>query len=248
VTANVRSLLCVLVLACGACTKPPAKPTVVRVAGASDLTEAFQEIGRTFETQNPGLKVELSFSSSGLLAKQIEQSAPYDVFAAAGTSFIDDVVKSGACDAATRRVYAAGQLVVWSKDVMPTKLEDLADAHFKKIAIANPDHAPYGAAAKETLIASGLWDAVKDRVVFGDNVRATLQMAQTGNADAALVAASLLVGKPSLAVDPAKHQPISQALVVCSHGGNIEGGKKFADLVTSPVGRVALKQYGLSAP
>jgi molybdate transport system substrate-binding protein len=231
-------LLALLLVA--ACQKAqPQAPAPVRVAAAADLTQAFEELAK----KSP-VPVELTFGSSGLLAKQLREGAPFDVFAAANVSFVDEAIASGNCDAATKRSYARGRLAVWTKEG-GVPLEQLADERFKHIAIANPEHAPYGQAAKEALTSAGLWEKVEPRIVNADNVRAALQLAESGNAEAAIVAASLVAGKGTL-VDESKHKPLIQALVVCTRGKNAAGGKTFADLVSSDAGREVLERYGFS--
>src|ERR1044071_3039862 len=161
----------------------------LKVAAASDLTFAFKDLGAAYEKKT-GQKVEFSFGSTGLLAKQLAEGAPFDVFAAANVSFIDDVVKAGACDASTKSDYAIGRLAMWApndpKVAPPATLNDLTDKRFVKIAIANPEHAPYGKAAVEAMTAAGIYDAVKSKLVYGENVSQTLQFAQSGNAEVAM--------------------------------------------------------------
>ena len=131
------------------------------MAAASDLTRAFEDLGKAFENKTHITPV-FTFGSSGLLAKQIEQGAPFYLFAAANKEYADEVVASGRCDAGTLRPYARGRIVVWCPSGVqaPTKLADLADPRFKRIAIANPEHAPYGRAAKQALEKEGIWDKV----------------------------------------------------------------------------------------
>jgi molybdate transport system substrate-binding protein len=229
-----------------ACRSAPVSPPPVRVAAAADLTQAFEELARGFPE-----KVEFSFGSSGLLARQVREGAPFDVFAAANVSFVDDAVKAGACDAATKRSYARGRLAVWTREGTAVSVEALGDERFKHLALANPEHAPYGQAAKEALVSAGLWERVEPRVVYAENVRAALQFAQSGNAEVALVAASLVIGADAGAftlVDESRHKPLEQALVVCAHGPNAKGGRAFADLVASDAGRAVLARYGFSPP
>jgi molybdate transport system substrate-binding protein len=231
----------VVVVLLVACQKPAEAP--VRVAAAADLTQAFEELAAKLPQ-----KVDFTFGSSGLLARQVREGAPFDVFAAANVSFVDQALS--ACDASTRRAYARGRLALWTRQGAVT-LEQLADERFRHIALANPEHAPYGQAAKEALISAGLWEKLEPRLVYGENVRATLQLAQSGNADAALVAASLVVngdGGAFTLVDEAKHKPLEQALVVCTHGKNTAGGRAFADLVSSDVGKSVLERYGFTVP
>jgi molybdate transport system substrate-binding protein len=238
-----------------ACSKPtPAPPAAPKIAAASDLTKAFTELGAAFEKQH-GVKPIFSFGSTGLLAKQIKEGGPFDVFAAANVSYAEDVVKAGACDGSTKALYARGRIVVWtgkaSHAAPPEKLTDLTDARFRKIAIANPEHAPYGKAAQQVLERAGVWEAVKPKLVFGENIQETMKFAQTGNADVGLVALSLSIGAKdgtALPIDPAMHDPIDQALVVCKHGKNAEAGRAFAEFVNAPAGREVMKRYGFVRP
>ena len=225
-----------------ACRKPDA-PTPLRVAAASDLSRAFEELGRRLEPAPV-----FTFGSSGLLAKQLAGGAPFDLFAAANRGYVDDAVKAGACDGATARSYARGRLAVWSK-AGPVKLDELRDEKHQSIAIANPDHAPYGRAAKEALASAGLWDAVEPRLVLGENIRQTLQLAQTGNVEVAIVALALVMDEPNaVRVDAAAHQPLIQALAVCRNGGNRAGAEAFAKLLESDQGRAVLAKYGFEPP
>jgi molybdate transport system substrate-binding protein len=193
--------------------------------------------------------VVLSFGASGALAKQLGQGAPFDVFAAASSSFVDEAVEAGACDASTKALYARGYLVVWTRANAPQigTLDDLRGEAVKRISIANPEHAPYGKAAREALTRAGVWSAVESKIVQAENVRQALQFAETGNTDVAIVALSLVSTKnegQKLAIDPALHAPIDQTLVVCRHGKNAEGGRAFAALVESPEGQKLLRRYG----
>jgi len=235
------------------CGQAAPEARAVRVAAAADLTRAFEELGRAFEAR-PRQRVIFSFGATGLLAKQLREGAPFDVFAAANTAFVDEVVEAGACDAATQRPYARGHLVVWTKRggvQPPSALAELGDARFKRISIANPDHAPYGLAARQALESSGLWERLKPRLVLGENVRQALQFAETGNVEAAIVARSLVIedrDNPTLEVDGGLHRPIDQSLVVCTRGANREGGERFADFVASDEGKTIMARYGFSLP
>lgn len=245
-----------------ACAKEPAAgsspdgaagPREVRVAAASDLAGALKEIGEAYEKAR-GDKVVITFGSTGMLAKQIAEGAPYDVFFAANVSFVDDVVKAGACKGATKAPYARGRIVVWAKDGIaepaPTALADLKEARFAKVAIANPEHAPYGKAAQQAMVAAGVWETVKPKLVYAENISQTLQFAQTGNAEAAVVALSLAItskGGKWTAIDESAHEPIDQALVVCNRGDNEAGGAAFAGYVGNE-GRDAMRRFGFVLP
>lgn len=225
---------------------PSAAPPV-QVAAASDLAVAFEELGTLFEART-GQKVTFSFAASGALAQQLGQGAPFDLFAAANASFADAAVASGACDGASKARYARGHLVAWSKTRGKlTSLAELRGAEIKRIAIANPEHAPYGKAAREALSAAGLWAELEPKLVYAENVRQALQLAQTGNAEVALVALSLVARDTAgqrLAIDPELHQPLEQTLVVCGRGKNRAGGQAFAQLVTSADGQALLARHG----
>ena len=253
-------LAIVMVLALAACGKkaaqdqPAATAAGIKVAAASDLEFAFREIGAQFEKQT-GKTVTFTFGSSGNLAKQIAQGAPYDVYAAANAAFVDDTVKAGACDGATKAMYARGRIVLWTKKsdgpAAPASLADLKDERFKKIAIANPEHAPYGKAAKQAMEKLGIWDTLQPKLVFGENIQQTLHFAQSGNADAAIAALSLALKADDgtyILIDDSLHAPLDQALAACKNGTSIDLGKQFAAFVSSPGGHEIMKRYGFLLP
>jgi molybdate transport system substrate-binding protein len=233
----------------GGCKPIPSKPQpAVAVAAAADLALAFEEMGKLFEART-GQRVTFSFGASGTLAKQLEEGAPFDLFAAASAGFVDSAVQAGACDGATKALYARGHLVAWSrKQGAPLRtLADLSRPEIKHVAIASPEHAPYGKAAKEALTRARLWPALEGKIVQAENVRQALQFARTGNADVALVALSLVAQDESgqrLTIDPALYGPIEQTLVVCRHGKNAAGARELARLVESSEGQALLEKHG----
>jgi molybdate transport system substrate-binding protein len=229
-----------------------AKKEVVRVAAASDLAGTLEELESRFERRT-GAHLTVSYGASGLLAKQLEQGAPFDVFLAANASFVDRAVESGACDGATRSFYARGRLGLFTKGDAsgPASIRDLSDPRFYRIAIANPEHAPYGRAAREALRKSGLWESLEPRIVYAENVRQALQMAESGNADAALVSfshAERAKGGKALEVDATLHAPLDQMLVVCKNGKNAGSGAAFARYVASPEARQVFSKGGFLPP
>lgn len=225
----------------------------VRVAAAADLSRALPELGAEFERRS-GHAISVSFGSTGWLAKQLREGAPFDVFAAANASFADDLVAAGACDGTTKQRYARGRIAVWTRRGaahVPRSLADLDKPEFKRIAIANPAHAPYGQAARAALQAAGIWSAVEPRLVYGENVAQTLQLAASGNAEAAFVALALVVedrDNPWMLVDESWHPPIDQTLVVCWGGANRAGGQAFADFVGTQAGRALMRRHGFLLP
>jgi molybdate transport system substrate-binding protein len=235
-----RTLFVALLFALAGC-KARVGAAPVRVAAAADLSRAFEELGKQVEPAPV-----FSFGSSGLLAKQLAEGAPFDVFAAANVAFVEQATRSGACGPAER--FARGRLAVWTK-TGGVALEALGEEQYARIAIANPEHAPYGQAAKEALVSAGLWERVEKRLVYGENVRQTLQLAQTGNVEAAIVARALVEADPhAVVVDGALHQPLTQAIAVCTHGENRAGGEAFVKRVRSAEGRAVLKKYGFEPP
>jgi molybdate transport system substrate-binding protein len=229
---------------------PPAG--ALKVAAASDLAFAFEEVGQAFASDT-GQRPTFSFGSTGQLARQIAEGAPFDLFAAASVSFVDDVVRAGACDPATRAMYARGRIGVWSgKGIAGVKaLGELTQDRFVKIAIANPEHAPYGRAAKQALEKAGLWQTVAPKIVYAENIQQTLKFAQSGNAEAAIVAlslASVVKDGSFLLIGEEQHPPIDQALVVCRNGANAGAARSFARFVGSARGREIMKRHGFLLP
>ncbi len=224
----------------------------LRIAAAADLARAFEEVGKAFEAKTH-IKPIFNFGSSGLLATQISQGAPYFLYAAANRGYAQKAIDSGNCDPDSAKLYARGRVVVWSPKGVeaPKTLADLADARFRKIAIANPQHAPYGQAAQQALEKAGVWPQVKDRMVLAENVQATMLYARDKNADAGLVALSLAVvtdGGSFLPIDPSLHDSLDQTLVVCGKGEEADAARKFAAFVESKEGREIMTRYGFLLP
>lgn len=224
----------------------------MRIAAASDLEKAFTELGAEFKTKT-NITPEFTFGSSGRLSKQIEQGAPFFLFAAANKEFAQATIAAGRCDAKSARLYARGRIVVWtpSGGPAPLKLEDLAKPEFKRIAIANPEHAPYGLAAKQALVKAGVWEEIEPRLVLGENIQATMLYGKERNVEAAIVALSLAVvndGGVALTIDPSMHDPLDQMLVVCGTGAESDAARQFADMLSSPEGREVMSRYGFQLP
>lgn len=237
-----------LVAGCSSKKADNAPAKVVHVAAAADLTQAFGELGAAFEKKT-GIKPEFNFGSSGLLAKQIEQGAPLYLLAAANRSFVDQVVKAGKCDSASAQLYSRGRLVLWAKAGAPAKITDLVDPKYKRIGIANPDHAPYGKAAKQALEKAGIYDQVKDRLVLGENISATFTYAKEGSVDVAFVALSLAIGSDAQLYSPVEldlHDPLEQTMVVCGKGAEADAARQLESFITSDEGRSIMERYGFS--
>jgi molybdate transport system substrate-binding protein len=235
-----------------ACRPSNNQTTEITVAAASDLTAAFEELGREFE-KTQKIKVVFVFGSTGMLTRQIENGAPMDLFAAANVAYIEQLEQQGLIVPGTKAIYARGRITLWTTTDNPLRVESISDLtrpEIKRIAIANPDHAPYGLAAKQALESAGVWDAVKPKLVYGDNIRQTLQYAETGNVDVSIVALSLSKqsnGRWTL-VPEQLHQPIDQGLAVIKSTHNEQAARAFAGFVTGPRGREILGKYGFAFP
>jgi molybdate transport system substrate-binding protein len=249
----VSSLVLLTTLAFGwACRQTTNQTSELTVAAASDLTPAFEEIGREFEA-NHKTKVVFVFGSSGMLTRQIENGAPVDLFAAANVGYIDQLEQKGLIVPGTKATYARGRITLWTTLDSPLKISsisDLVSPDVKRIAIANPDHAPYGLAAQQALQKAGIWDTVKPKLVYGDNIRQTLQYAETGNVEVAIVALSLSQqsqGRWTL-IPEELHQPINQGLAVIKTTRNEPAARAFATFLTGARGREILAKYGFAFP
>lgn len=225
------------------------------VSAAADLRFAFEEVGKAFQEET-GIRVTFNFGSTGHLAQQIEQGAPVDVFAAANVAFIEDLVGKGHIIPDTQALYARGFIVLWTRadnSLRFERIQDVAQPGVRRIAIANPDHAPYGIAAREALQSAGIWEEVQPRLVLGENVSQTLQYAQTGNADVAIVALSLAVapsvtGGRYVRIPQELHKPIDQALGVVASTRHEREARAFVEFVNGPIGRPIMERYGFVLP
>lgn len=234
------------------CRSRHTPPSELRVAAAADLTKAFTEIAAAYQHET-GQKVTLTFGSTGLLTKQIENSAPFDVFAAANESYIAQLEKGGHALPGTAQLYALGRIVLWTRKdgpPCPPNVAALAEARYRKIALANPDHAPYGVAAREAMQSANVWNAVQPRLVYGENVQQTLQYAESGNADVGIVALSLAIGSQGdyTPIPEQMHRPLRQVMAVLKSSPQPEAAKRFVVFVNGPAGRPIMRKYGFLLP
>lgn len=224
----------------------------ITVAAASDLAFALKEISASFESRT-GARVVISFGSTGMLTRQIEQGAPFDLFFSAGQTYMDVLKKGGHTLAGTERLYARGALALAvGKGIQVDRpaLEDLMRPEIKRIVIANPDHAPYGVAAMEALGSAGLLPRVKGKIVYAENIRQAMQYIQTGDAQAGLIALSLAKAEQVRysVIDTKLHGPINQVAAVISGSRDETVAKAFLEYACGPLGRSILKSYGFALP
>jgi molybdate transport system substrate-binding protein len=232
--------------------EPPRQPVSLTISAAADLAFAFQELGTLFEKET-GTKVVFNFGSTGQLAQQIEQGAPVNLFAAANVAFVAELEQQGLILPDTKALYARGRITLWTRADSPLhleRLEDIARPEVKHVAIANPQHAPYGIAAREAMQSVGIWETVQPKLVLGENVRQTLFYAETGNVDVAIVALSLSIqieGRWVL-VPEELHKPIDQALAVIKGTRHEQEARRFAGFINGPTGRPVMRKYGFVLP
>lgn len=245
------ALFVTLLCSISACKDTNTSPDLT-VAAASDLMPAFEEIGRAFESVHKR-KVVFVFGSTGMLAKQIEHGAPMDLFAAANVSYVDQLDQKGLIIPGTRAVYARGRITLWTPQESNLRLQgvaDLARPEVTRVAIANPDHAPYGLAARQALETAGVWERVRPKLVYADNIRQTLQYAETGNVEVSIVALSLSLqsrGRWTL-IPEELHKPIDQGLGIIKTTKNEQIARDFATFLNGPEGRAIMQKYGFTFP
>lgn len=254
-----RVLLCVLgaLAALGAAPRPA--PRVVRIAAASDLKWALEEAKRVFEAGHPGMTCTLTFGSSGNFFNQLSQKAPFDLFLSADIAYPSRLMEQGLGLEGSLFPYAIGYLVLWVPKASPIPVETLgmkAVLHpsVRRLALANPKHAPYGRAAEAALKSAGLLDRVKDRMVLGENIAQTAQFVQTGSADIGFIALSL-ASSPALkhegrswAVPAGSHPPLEQGGVILAWAQDVEAAQAFRNFLCGAQGAAILHAYGFGLP
>lgn len=247
-----------VVLALAALLAAPASADVARVAAASDLSFALEEIAAAFARET-GHETRLTFGSSGNLARQIREGAPFDLFLSADESYVELLEKAGRTDGAGTP-YAIGRIVVFapagSQVAVDAELAGvrsaLAAGRLKRLAIANPDHAPYGRAAREALEHAGAWALARPRLALGENVSQAAQFALTGSVDAAIIAYSLVLtpafrGKGTHALVPERmHAPLRQRMVLVKGAGI--AARELYGFIGSAKARPVLERYGFGIP
>lgn len=241
-----------LIFGCRSTTGPQTTPQEITVAAAANLTEAFSELAKHF-TASTGIQVVYSFAGTADLTKQIENGGPFDVFASADVEHIDALNNEGLVAPESQAVYARGRLVLWAPPdgrVAINRIEDIAQADVKTVAIAKPDLAPYGRASVETLKSLNLWSQVEPKLVYGTNVSTTKQYAMSGNADAAFIPLALVKKGEGqyVEVDERLHQPIDQALAIIKASAKQETARRFTDFVLGAGGQAILQRYGYGSP
>ena len=220
----------------------------VTIAAAANLTGVFQRVGAVFE-RTTGIHPVFSFASTAQLTQQIENAAPFDVFAAADAQHVDQLDRKGLLVPGSRAVYARGILALWIPQRSNAHIEriaDLAKPEARFVAIAKPELAPYGAAAVETLQRLNLWRQVQSKIVYAENINVAKQYGASNNADAVFTAYSLVLHEAgrTILVDDTMHQPIDQALGIIASSKHLESARRFADFLLHGEGADILRNSG----
>lgn len=243
----------------GACGRdndldPSPNGAAILVLAAADLRFAFEEMQPAFE-QECSCKLTFSFGSSGTFAAQIEQGIPADAYFSANIGFVEGLDKKELLETETKQLYAIGRIVLAKPAGSPVplgKLEDLTAPEIKKLSIANPDHAPYGVAAREALQAAGLWDILQPKIVFGENASQASRFVETKDADAGIVPLSLAITRTDklsyVLLDESLHNPLRQGAAVLKSSRQQELASSFIAYVVVGEGRKVMDRYGFVLP
>jgi len=247
-----------IIVAIAAAWLEPALGATVAIAAAADLTFCIQDLNKAYHQDHPDTELKVSTGSSGNFYTQIEHGAPYDVFLSADISFPQKLIDEGFADRSSLSVYSVARLALWTikPDVVSVDkgIDVLRDPAVKRIAIANPQFAPYGRAAEAALETAGLWNEIQSRLVTGENIAQTAQFVQSGNADVGFVALSLLytptlqnVGR-YIQVDPKLYPPLQQAMVLTKAGAGNSAAHDYLQFLGSEEARKIFDRYGFEAP
>ena len=236
-----------------------ARGAEVRVAAAADLKFALDAGVPEFRTGRPDVDVRVTYGSSGNLFAQIENGAPFDLFLSADVEYPEKFAARGLTVPGSEFVYGVGRIVVWVRkesrlDIVGRGLGALGDPSVKKVAIANPRHAPYGRAAEEALKSLGVWNPVKEKLVLGENVAQTAQFVQSGAADAGIIALALALAPDMAAagrwaeIPLSAYPPMRQGGVILKSSAGHDAAKAFRGYLVGPGGRAVLARFGFTLP
>jgi len=248
---NASIVVCLLFLTSNACAQ------TLRVAAASDLQFAMKDLASQYEKET-GSKVAISYGSSGNFLMQIENGAPFDIFFSADAAYPQKLVEAGTADKQSLFIYAQGHLVIWAPvsenlQIGSKGFDALKDSRVIKIAIANPEHAPYGRAAVAALKKTGIYEQLKSKLVLGENISQAAQFAESGSAQVGIIALSLTYAESMKTGDrweiPLElYPPILQAAVIINSSPNKAEATNFLNYVKSDKGQKLLSKYGFTPP
>jgi molybdate transport system substrate-binding protein len=235
----------------------PGRGQEIAIAAAADLKFAMTDVAAQYEKQT-GHKVNVTCGSSGNFFSQLQNGAPFDLFFSADIDYARKLDAAGLAEPGTLYLYAIGRIVIWTPpdskvDVVKQGWKALLDERVQKIAIANPEHAPYGRAAVAAMQKAGIYEQVKPKLVYGDNISQAAQFVQSGSAQAGIVALSLAIstgmkdGK-RWDIPEDMHPPIEQAVILMKNAKNKEAARAFLDFVKSEQARSTFAKYGFTFP
>ncbi len=246
-------LLCAALLPVFSCGAAFAEQELI-VSAAASLTNAFQEVGKKFESANPGVKFVPNFAASGALLQQIDKGAPVDVFASADQKTMDQAAEKNLLLAGSRKDFVCNELSLvlpMESKISVKTLKDLTAKEVGKISLGNPETVPAGRYTQEALAAEGLWDALQPKLIFGDSVRQVLDYVSRGEVDAAFVFstdAAIARDKVRVAMEVSNHKPIRYPIAVVAQTKNKQLAQRFVDYILSKEGQEILSKYGFKAP
>jgi molybdate transport system substrate-binding protein len=232
--------------------------TELSIAAAADLRFALDDLVKQFEQKNPAVKINVTYGSSGNFFAQLQNGAPFDLFFSADVGYPRKLAENG-LGIDDVFLYATGSIVLWAPKNSPLDLDKLGikvllELSVRKIAVANPEHAPYGRAAVAALKALDVYDQVASRLVYGENIAQTAQFVQSGAADVGIVALSLAVSPTMRAagkfwpVPVNAYPPLEQGGLILKSSKKVDTARAFRDFVLGDNGRKLLDQYGFSLP
>lgn len=249
---RILNVLIAVILICAFC---PAQ--TVTVAAAADLQSAMQDVAAQFQKET-GKQVKLVYGSSGNFFQQLQNGAPFDMFFSANLDYPKKLQAAGLTEPGSYYEYAKGKIVVWvprdSTVELKSGLQILLSPSVKKIAVANPQHAPYGKAAVAAMQKEGVYDKVKEKFVLGENISQTASFVMSGSADVGIVALSLALS-PNMKdigryaeVPTDDYPPIEQACVILTSSKNKETAKQFLAFIKTAAVADTLRRYGFDVP
>ncbi len=253
-----KHLLCLLLTACIFPSFALSQTTeTLSLAAASDLVYCLEELNAEFQNAHPAIALKTSVGSSGNFFAQIQNGAPFDIFLSADVKYPQELIKAGLADSSSLTLYAIGRIVLWTinPDLDLTRgLQILRDARVKKLAIANPAHAPYGRAAQAALEHHQMWAELQKKIVLGENIAQTAQFVETGNVDAGIVALALPLS-PKLKntgkffeIPETSYPRLEQAAVLTKKGKNNPAAKAYLQFLRSDKARSIFDRYGFRLP
>ncbi len=229
----------------------------IKVAAAADLTFAFQDVAARFQEQT-GNSIKLTYGSSGNFFAQIQNGAPFDLFFSADVGYPKKLEAAGLIEPGTIYEYASGKLVIWVPNAsnldLSRGLATLLDPGIRKIAIANPQHAPYGIAAVAAMRHAAVYDKIKSKLVLGENISQAAEFVQSGNADAGILALSLALAPAMkdkgryVEIPATDYPPIIQAAAILKSSRNQQLANQFMKFIKQPDTIALMARYGFSIP